>query len=219
RHGQALAQLGLVAGPPFGQRDLDEALAEYVLIAVGTCGKHGLDAHRAVPVVGGGRGAAIRAKADQHGGVAERRFAGAADIDFALPAHCSRRGIADMRVVRPDYLPAVLCDAWARDAGNVHSDLLEVGWCLPIRRTELACGPLSPSCSTKRTSLPTTSWSKASLSTALRLKKISYPSSVSMKPQSSPARNLATRPWSGVSCVLTAPRISLAASSIWRRAV
>ena len=47
--------------------------------------------------------AAVGRHADQHRVAAESRAAEFADIEFATPAHRGRRGIADVRVVRPDH--------------------------------------------------------------------------------------------------------------------
>src|SRR5712671_4851277 len=106
RLAQGLDQLaaadGIAGAPPIRQRAHDAALAKGELPAVRARRGNSLDLHRAVPIIGGRDGATVGAEADQHRLITISRTAELADVELALPAHRGRRGVADMRVVRPD---------------------------------------------------------------------------------------------------------------------
>src|SRR5690606_17261515 len=68
---------------------------------------HLLELHGLVPVVGGGDFAAVRGHADQHRLTTEGGATELADVELAAPAHGSRGGITDVRIVRPDHRTGV----------------------------------------------------------------------------------------------------------------
>src|SRR5207302_5130099 len=99
---QRAAAERIAGATPVGQRAHEAALAKGEFPAVRARWDNGLDPHLAVPIVGRRDGAPVGAETDQHRLLAISGAAKLADVELALPAHCRRRGIADMRVVRPD---------------------------------------------------------------------------------------------------------------------
>ena len=90
--------------PQVHQEAGDAAVAAKPLVAVAVCGANLFDLHRPIPVGCRRHGAAVGAEADEHGGFGEPLAAQPADIDLVAHfTHFSRRGIADMRVVRPHH--------------------------------------------------------------------------------------------------------------------
>src|SRR5438105_2719085 len=78
---------------------------------------HLLDPHRTIPLVGGGHGAAVRAETDRIDGPAEVLAAELPEVQLAARRHLGVAGIAEMRVVRPEY-PLRLRAARAQELGE-----------------------------------------------------------------------------------------------------
>ena len=97
------------------------------LVALGVAPPHLLHAHRPIPVVGGGDGAAVGAEADEIALVAIRLAHELADIQLAARAHLGVARIADVRVVLPhDRLGAAAAGLQQRLERVVHVPVAQV---------------------------------------------------------------------------------------------